>query len=52
VVRGILAAPKIGKGVQQLLSTLNIEFKQLTPRKCAEVLGKKGEGLALDEYIS
>lgn len=52
VVRGILASPRIGNDVQQLMSTLNIEFKQLTPRKCAEVLGSKEEGVALDEYLS
>jgi len=51
VVRGILAAPRIGKGGLQLLNTLDIEFKQLTPRKCAEILGHEGGGIALDEFI-
>jgi len=39
-VRGILAAPSLGKGVQRLLETLGLEFKALDPRKCAEALSK------------
>jgi hypothetical protein len=39
-VRGILAAPSLGKDVQRLLATLGLEFKQLDPKKCAEVLTK------------
>jgi len=39
-VRGVLAAPSLGKGVQRLLTTLGLEFKALDPRKCAEVLSK------------
>jgi len=39
-VRGVLAAPSLGKGVQRLLTTLELEFKPLDPRKCAEVLNK------------
>ncbi len=37
-VRGVLAAPRLGKGVQRLLVTLGLGFKALDPRKCAEVL--------------
>ncbi len=37
-VRGILAAPNIAKDVQRLLETLNLEFKPLNPKKCAEIL--------------
>jgi len=39
-VRGILAAPSLGKGVQRLLETLGLEFKALDPRKCTEILTK------------
>lgn len=39
-VRGILAGPSLGKGVQRLLTTLGLEYKSLDPRKCAEVLNK------------
>lgn len=37
-VRGILVAPHLGKGVQRLLETLKLEFKALSPKKCAEIL--------------
>lgn len=39
-VRGILAAPNIAKGTQRLLVTLELSFKPLDPRKCAEILHK------------
>jgi len=39
-VRGILVAPQIAKGVQKLLVTLELEFKRLDPKKCAEILRK------------
>ncbi len=39
-VRGILAAPNLGKGVQRLLETLRLDFKTLDPKKCAEILSK------------
>jgi RecB family endonuclease NucS len=39
-VRGILVAPSISKGVQRLLTTLELEFKALDPKKCASVLEK------------
>ncbi len=39
-VRGILAAPSLGKGVQRLLATLGLEFKALDPKKCTEVLSR------------
>ena len=41
-VRGILIGPSISKGIQGLIATLNLEFKPLSPKKCAETLGKKG----------
>ncbi len=37
-VRGVLAAPEIAKGTQKLLVSLGLTFKQLDPRKFAEVL--------------
>ncbi|UCE43786.1 MAG: endonuclease NucS [Candidatus Bathyarchaeota archaeon] len=37
-VRGLLVAPYLGKGVQRLLETLKLEFKALSPKRCAEVL--------------
>jgi len=40
-IRGILVAPKIAKGVQKLLMTLGLEFKQLDPKKCTEILNKR-----------
>jgi len=39
-VRGVLAAPGLGKGVQRLLVSLGLDFKVLDPKKCAEVLSK------------
>jgi len=39
-VRGVLAAPSLGKGVQRLLVSLGLDFKALDPKKCAEVLSK------------
>ena len=41
-LRGILVAPRLGKGVQSLLETLGLEFKALDPKKCAAVLKKAG----------
>jgi RecB family endonuclease NucS len=49
-VRGVLAAPNLGKGVQRLLATLGLEFKPLDPRKCAEVL-RKPETRRLQEFF-
>jgi len=49
-VRGILAAPALGKDVQRLLVTLGLEFKALYPRKCAEVLSKP-ETKRLQEFF-
>jgi len=39
-VRGILAAPHMGKEVQKTLATLGLDFKPLDPRKCAEILSR------------
>jgi len=48
-IRGILVAPRIAKGVQKLLMTLGLEFKQLDPKKCAEILGKR-EARSLEDF--
>ncbi len=47
-IRGILAAPNIAKDVQPLLATLKLEFKPLSPKKCAETLNKKRTAKILD----
>lgn len=40
-VRGILVAPSLAKGGQSLMATLGLEFKPLSPKKCAEVLRER-----------
>lgn len=49
-VRGILAAPHMGKGVQKLLATLGLDFKSLDPKKCTEIL-RKSETKKLAEFF-
>jgi len=49
-VRGILAAPHMGKDVQKTLATLELDFKPLDPKKCAEVLNKP-ETKRLQEFF-
>lgn len=49
-VRGVLVAPNVAKGVQTLLSTLNLEFKALRPKKCAEIL-KKSKNRKLESFF-
>jgi RecB family endonuclease NucS len=41
-LRGVLAAPSLGKDVQRLLVTLGLEYRMLDPKKCAEVLKETG----------
>jgi hypothetical protein len=50
-VRGIIAAPRVSKGIQKLLVTLNIEFKMLDPKTCAELLDKTRQRDTLDRYF-
>jgi len=50
-LRGILAAPRLGKDVQRLLVTLGLEFKALDPKKCAAVL-KKAETTKLESFFT
>jgi len=40
-IRGILVAPELARGAQKMLATLGLEFKVLSPQKCAEVLKEK-----------
>jgi RecB family endonuclease NucS len=49
-LRGVLAAPSLGKDVQRLLVTLGLEFKALDPKKCAKVL-KKAETTKLEVFF-
>jgi len=49
-VRGILAAPHMGKGVQRLLETLKLDFKFLDARKCAEIL-TRSRTKKLEEFL-
>ncbi len=49
-VRGILTAPNMGKDVQRTLATLGLEFKQLDPRKCADIL-RKADTRKLAEFF-
>jgi RecB family endonuclease NucS len=42
-LRGILVAPDLARGAQQLLASLGLEFKALSPQRCAEVLRSKKE---------
>lgn len=49
-LRGVLAAPSLGKDVQRLLATLGLEFKALDPKKCAEVL-RRSETAKLESFF-
>lgn len=49
-VRGVLAAPRLAKGVQRLLATLGLDFRALDPKKCAEVLSRP-ETRRLEEFF-
>lgn len=49
-IRGVLVAPEISRGTQPLLATLNLEFKALSPRKCAEILSKARTRKILDFF--
>jgi RecB family endonuclease NucS len=49
-VRGILVAPNLAKDAQRVLETLELEFKHLDPKKCAETL-QKAETKKLSEFF-
>ena len=49
-VRGILVAPDLARGAQRLLASLGLEFKALSPQRCAETL-RKTRGKPLTEFF-
>lgn len=49
-LRGILVAPCLAKGVKTLLTSLELEFKALKPKKCAVIL-RRLEGRKLEEFF-
>jgi RecB family endonuclease NucS len=49
-IRGILVAPQLAKGVQKLLVTLGLDYKQLDPRKCAEIIRETETKKLVDFY--
>ena len=50
-IRGILAAPSLAKGAQSLMAALDLEFKPLSPRRCADILRAR-RGRRLTEYLN
>jgi len=40
-IRGILVAPDLARGAQEILASLGLEYKLLSPKKCADVLKHK-----------
>ena len=50
-VRGILVAPELARGAQKTLATLGLEFKALSPQRCAEVL-KQRKSRRLIEFLN
>jgi RecB family endonuclease NucS len=51
-IRGIIAAPDLGKDVQALLTANGLEFKELHPKKCAEILKKTGPTVKLEQFFN
>jgi len=49
-VRGILVAPELARGAQKMLAALGLEFKALSPQRCAEVL-KQRKSRRLMEFL-
>jgi len=49
-VRGVLAAPSIAKGVQKLLVTLGLDYRQLDPKKCAKIV-RETETRKLEDFF-
>jgi len=49
-VRGVLVAPNIARGVQRLLASLDLEYKAVDPRKCAQIL-RRTKTKELAEYF-
>jgi RecB family endonuclease NucS len=51
-IRGVLVAPSLGKEVQALLASMGLEFKELDPKKCAEILRKAGPTSKLERFFN
>jgi RecB family endonuclease NucS len=51
-IRGVLVAPGLGKDVQALLVAMGLEFKELCPKKCAEILKKSGPTSKLETFFN
>jgi len=49
-VRGVLVAPELARGSQKMLAALGLEFKALSPQRCAEVL-KRERGRPLTDFL-
>ena len=50
-IRGIIAAPKLGKGIKPLLDSMNLEYKRINVKKCAEIL-KRSEGSKISDFFT
>jgi RecB family endonuclease NucS len=50
-IRGVLAAPDLGKDVQTLLVDNGLEFKELYPKDCTEILKKAGPSVKLEQFF-
>jgi RecB family endonuclease NucS len=51
-IRGILVAPDLGKDAKTLLASMNLEFKELYPKKCAEILKKSEPTTKLEMFFN
>jgi RecB family endonuclease NucS len=51
-IRGMLVAPDLGKDVQSLLISNGLEFKELQPKKCADILKKAGPVAKLEQFFN
>jgi RecB family endonuclease NucS len=51
-IRGVLVAPGLGKDVQTLLVSMELEFKELYPKKCADILKKSGPTSKLETFFN
>ena len=49
-IRGILVAPSLAKGVKTILTNLELEFKALDPKKCADLL-QKSDSQKLENFF-
>ena len=49
-IRGILVAPELARGSQQMLASLGLEFVPLSPQRCSEVLKRKSERSITDFF--